>query len=365
MEFGIFIAAHNLGHDRSEAQLYEDITEQAVLAEELGYDMVWLTEHHFNDYNLLPDPLQMAVRIFERTERIRVGVAVVILRDHHPLQLAGRVAQLDVLYPGRFEMAVGRGSSGYEAQRFQRVMDTPTSRAHFFEHLEVMTQAWHSDSDFTHEGSFWKFPETTVLPRPISRPEPALWLSAVTPDSIYTQVHSCQKLGVATNVITSPFRNSFEFLREGYREFERALQECAVTRAEARFAVNRTVFIGETDEEVDAAVTDVLKIHRGLYAQLEGNEVYLNGKTQIKPVAHEVGVEEVLSNVPFGQPDRVQDQIAEYQELGVDHLSLYFDYLNGHERVMRAMRLFAREVMPHFHGPERHQADSPAAEPAR
>ena len=77
-----------------------------MLADQLGYDVVWLVEHHFNDYNLLPDPLQMAVRIFERTSRIRVGVAVVILRDHHPLQLAGRIAQLDVLYPGRFELAV-------------------------------------------------------------------------------------------------------------------------------------------------------------------------------------------------------------------------------------------------------------------
>jgi alkanesulfonate monooxygenase SsuD/methylene tetrahydromethanopterin reductase-like flavin-dependent oxidoreductase (luciferase family) len=110
VEFGIFIGAHNLGHGRSESQLYADITEQALLADQLGYDVVWLVEHHFNDYNLLPDPLQLAVRIFERTERIRVGVAVVILRDHHPLQLAGRIAQLDVLYPGRFELAVGRGS---------------------------------------------------------------------------------------------------------------------------------------------------------------------------------------------------------------------------------------------------------------
>jgi flavin-dependent trigonelline monooxygenase, oxygenase component len=361
MEFGIFIGAHNLGYYRSEAQLYEDITEQAVLAEELGYDMVWLVEHHFNDYNLLPDPLQMAVRIFERTERIRVGVAVVILRDHHPLQLAGRIAQLDVLYPGRFEMAVGRGSSGYEAKRFERIMDTATSRAHFFEHLEVMTQGWHNDADFAHEGRFWTFPETTVLPRPVSQPEPALWLSAVTPDSIYNQVHSCQKLGIPTKVITSPFRNSLEFLSEGYREFERAIEECGVSRADAKFAVNRTVFIGETDAEIDAAMADVLKIHRGLYAQLEGNEVYVNGKTQIKPVAHEVGAEEVLSNIPFGLPDRVCEQIAAYQDLGVDHLSLYFDYLNGHERVTQAMKLFAREVMPQFHGRQHHE-QRPAAE---
>ncbi len=349
MEFGIFIGAHNLGHERTESQLFADITDQAVLADELGYDIVWLVEHHFNDYNLLPDPLQMAVRIFERTERIRVGVAVVILRDHHPLQLAGRIAQLDVMYPGRFELAVGRGSSGYEAVRFQREMDVDTSRAHFYEHLDVMATAWRNDEDTPHEGRFWSFPPTTVVPRPVSEPHPSLWLSAVTPWSIYGQVENCRKLGVPPKVITSPFRNPFDYLAEGYEQFQRGLAEFGFHRADAQFAVNRTVFVGETEDEVDAAMADVLRIHRGLYAQLEGNEVYLNGKTQIRPVEHEIGAEDVIANVPFGTPERVRDQVRPYHELGVDHLSLYFDYLSSHERVVKAMRLFAAEVMPEFH----------------
>jgi arylformamidase len=349
MEFGVFIGAHNLGDQRSEQQLFADMTDQAVLADQLGYDIVWLVEHHFNDYNLLPDPLQLAVRIFERTERIRVGVAVVILRDHHPLQLAGRIAQLDVLYPGRFELAVGRGSSGYEAVRFQREMDVDTSRAHFYEHLEVMVNAWRNDVDTGHEGRFWSFPPTTVLPRPVSKPHPSLWLSAVTPWSIYGQVENCRKLDVPAKVITSPFRNPFEYLAEGYAQFQRGLKEFGFEREDAQFAVNRTVFIGESEAEVDAAMTDVLRIHRGLYAQLEGNEVYLNGKTQIRPVEHEIGAEDVIANVPFGTPERVRDQVRPYHELGVDHLSLYFDYLSGHHRVIRAMKLFAAEVMPHFH----------------
>ena len=109
------------------------------------------------------------------------------------------------------------------------------------------------------------------------------------------------------------------------------------------------MFVGETEDEVDAAMADVLRIHRGLYAQLEGNEVYLNGKTQIRPVEHEIGAEDVIANVPFGTPERVRDQVRPYHELGVDHLSLYFDYLSSHERVVKAMRLFAAEVMPEFH----------------
>jgi len=350
MEFGVFIGAHNLGHERSEQQLFEDITEQALLADTLGYDVVWLPEHHFNDYNLMPDPLQLAVRILERTQRIRVGVAVVILRDHHPLQLAGRIAQLDVLYPGRFETAVGRGSSGFEAVRFQREMDIPASRAHFLEHLEVMVTGWRNGEDWSFDGEFWQFPAVTVLPRPLTRPHPSLWLSAVTPQSIHGQVHNCKQLGVEPKVFTSPFRNPFGYLADGYREFERGLAEIGCPRAQARFAVNRTTFVGESRAEVDEALDDVLRIHRGLYAQLEGNELYVNGKIQIKPVQHEIGGDEVLANVPFGEVEYVRDQVRLYAEIGVDHLSLYFDFGMPQQRVLRSMRLFAAEVMPEFHG---------------
>ena len=351
MEFGVFMGAHNLGTERSEPQLFEDLTEQALLADELGFDVLWLVEHHFNDYNLMPDPLQFAVRILERTERIRVGVAVVILRDHHPLQLAGRIAQLDVLYPGRFETAVGRGSSGFEARRFQREMDIPTSRAHFLEHLDVMIRGWRNDQDWTYDGEFWQFPEVTVLPRPATRPHPALWLSAVTPQSIHGQVHNCRALGVQPRVFTSPFRNPFAYLAEGYGEFERGLVEIGVRREDAQFAVNRTSFVGEDQDEVDAAMQDVLRIHRGLYAQLEGNELYVNGKIQIKPVQHEIGADEVAANVPFGSVERVREQVRPYHELGVDHFSMYFDFGMPQARVLKSMRLFAGEVMPEFHGP--------------
>ena len=348
MEFGVFIGCHNLGEARSERQMLEDVTEQAVLAERLGYDVVWLPEHHFNDYNLCPDPFQLAVRVFERTERIRFGLAVVILRDHHPLQLAGRIAQLDVLYPGRLEIGVGRGSSGYESARFERDMDIPTSRAHFLEHLDVMVRAWRNDHDWSYDGRFFRFPRTTVVPRPLTRPHPSLWLSAVTPWSINGQVRNCRALGVAPKVFTSPFRHPFSYLEEGYDQFLRGLEEIGAERADARFAVNRTLFCGATDAEADEAMSDLLRVHRGLYMQLEGHEVNVDGKIRIEPVDHEVGADEVRASIPFGTPARVREMVRPYVELGVDHLSCYFDFLSTHERVVRAMTLFAEEVIPAF-----------------
>jgi alkanesulfonate monooxygenase SsuD/methylene tetrahydromethanopterin reductase-like flavin-dependent oxidoreductase (luciferase family) len=347
MEFAIFLGAHHLD-TRSEAQLYEDLTEQAVVAEELGYDVVWLVEHHFNNYNLTPDPLTLATRIFERTERLRVGVAVFILPNHHPLQLAGRIAQIDVMYPGRFETSVGRGSSGYEAQKLQTVMDVQASRAYFFEHLQVMTQGWMNDAAFSHHGEFWDFDDVTLLPRPLTKPLPSLWLAGLTPQSITGQVEACTRLGIPPQIITSPFRNSMAELQKGYDAFEQALADNGYDRADARFAVNRTTFVGETMEDAKAAIPALIDIHRGLYSQLENNEVYVNGKIQIRPQQNEVTEEEVLANIPWGDVAKVTGQIREYAEMGIDHYSCYFDLGMGQEATMRTMRLFAAEVMPQF-----------------
>jgi alkanesulfonate monooxygenase SsuD/methylene tetrahydromethanopterin reductase-like flavin-dependent oxidoreductase (luciferase family) len=347
MEFAIFLGAHHFD-DRTEAQLYEDMTEQAVVAEQLGYDVVWLVEHHFNNYNVLPDPLTLATRIFERTERIRVGVAVFILPNHHPLQLAGRLAQIDAMYPGRFETAVGRGSSGYEAQRLQTVMDVDRSRAYFAEHLEVLTKGLMSDTDFAHHGDFFEFEDLTVLPRPVTRPLPSLWLAGLTPPSIVGQVEACKRLGIPPQIITSPFRNPMSDLARGYAAFEQALADNGFNRSEAAFAVNRTTFVGESMQEARDAIPALIDLHRGLYSQLENNEVYVNGKIQIRPAANEVTDEEIFENVPFGDPARVIEQIRPYHELGVDHYSCYFDFGFGQEAAMRSMRLFAEEVMPQF-----------------
>lgn len=150
--------------------------------------------------------------------------------------------------------------------------------------------------------------------------------------------------------VHEPVSQSVLVLEEGYREFERGLREIGCPRQEAHFAVNRTTFVGETQADVDAALADVLRIHRGLYAQLEGNELYVNGKIQIKPVQHEIGGDEVIANVPFGDVEHVRNQVRPYRDLGVDHLSLYFDFGMDQERVLRSMRLFATEVMPEFHG---------------
>src|SRR3989440_10847962 len=81
--------------------------EQMVWTEELGFDSVWLTEHHFIDYGLSVDPATLACAVASRTERIRIGLAAAILPFHEPLRLAEQMALVDIISKGRLDMGVG------------------------------------------------------------------------------------------------------------------------------------------------------------------------------------------------------------------------------------------------------------------
>src|SRR5688500_10739029 len=106
--------------------------DQVALADELGYDSVWLTEHHFDPYGgTIPNPAVFGAAIAQRTRRIRIGVAVAVLPLHDPLLLAEDYAMLDVLSHGRLELGVGRGS----VQAEFRELGVPTD-----ESAEVMVE---------------------------------------------------------------------------------------------------------------------------------------------------------------------------------------------------------------------------------
>jgi alkanesulfonate monooxygenase SsuD/methylene tetrahydromethanopterin reductase-like flavin-dependent oxidoreductase (luciferase family) len=98
--------------DQSPEQLYRDAIEQAVLAETLGFESVWPVEQHFNRaVSILSCPLLLLAAISQRTERLRLGTAIVQLPLMHPLRVAEELATLDVLSRGRAELGVGRGTN--------------------------------------------------------------------------------------------------------------------------------------------------------------------------------------------------------------------------------------------------------------
>ena len=134
--------------------------ERAVLAEELGYDSVWVPEQHFFDYCLCGDALQMASFIAAQTNRVRIGTAIVNLTFTHPLRFAERVAMLDILSGGRVDIGVGRGYQWPQYPVMQ--VDMETTRERFDESLDIVLSAW-KPHEFEHRGAVLRHSPGTPL----------------------------------------------------------------------------------------------------------------------------------------------------------------------------------------------------------
>ena len=344
MELGLFIPGHQL-EPVGAKEFYRQIVDQAVLADEIGIDMVWLAEHFLLNYVAIPDPLQLCSLILDRTSKIKAGVAVFIAPNHHPLKLAAQMAQIDVTSDGRFMAAMGRGASGYELRQFNLIRPEAESRSYFREHFDIMVRAWRSEKSIKHEGQHFNFNNATLVPRPHT-PDAPLWLAALTEGSATGNVFTCCDLDTPVRIIHSPFREPFTFVEKVYRAFEAALAQRNVAREEAKFAVNRVAFCAETQEQVRAMLPAVRRMHRGLVGMLADEESVVDGKLEIKPVANEPTDEEILTNTLMGTPDTLVEHIQRYADLGVDHLSLYMNVGQPHDQIVSSMKLFGEKVLP-------------------
>lgn len=348
MEFGVFIPGHWMDHSKSAKQLYDEMLAEAVFADELGFDNVWFAEHYAIDYIAIPDPIQMVTAVFERTDRIRAGVAVHILRNHHPIKLAAEIAQLDVMYGGRFHTVLGRGASGYEFRQMELGQSLEDSIAYFQEHLMVMSKLWKCRESQAHSGRFFNFDSTAIIPPPLT-PQPPFYLAAVSPASVKFQVGYCHEAGNPIRVMHSPFREDMDSVRERLDAFTDAVKAVGAQRKDTMFGINRVAYVAPTDEEAWEIMPTLTDLHRGLVRMLSDKEIIENGIMSYEPVANEPSHQEMFDNCLIGSPETVRKKVQKYYDLGVDHLIAYVHMGQPHDRVMRSMELFATQVMPEFH----------------
>ena len=325
--------------------------EQILHAEELGYDAVWLTEHHFSGYGRAAVPV-LAAQAIALTSKIRINTAVVVLPFHHPIRVAEDWATLDHISGGRVDVGIGRGNQPAEFKGFDVPMDEAEER--FTEALDILRRAW-TEERFSYDGKFWSFPEVEVLPKPYTKPHPALWQAAL---SDYT-VQKVIDRGI--NGLIGPYLCPYETLKTNYFDVWHRL--CAQSgRSDLRMAHNEFVYLGESDAAVKADVEDQVMWYVRTAAKIWGErdrskvaKQYAN-YNDILEWLEVVTFDEVYDNLGmFGTPDSVVEKVRWMREEGgVEHL-INFMSAGGlsQEKVLRNMRLFAEEVMPHFKERER------------
>jgi alkanesulfonate monooxygenase SsuD/methylene tetrahydromethanopterin reductase-like flavin-dependent oxidoreductase (luciferase family) len=355
MELGVFLPGHWFDLSRAPGQLYAELIEQAVLAETLGFHTAWLAEHHFNNYVAQPGPLQLAAIIADRTSKIRIGVAVVVAPFHHPLRLAGELAQLDVLANGRLDVAIGRGAFPWEAQQMGIHQSDDENRATCKEHLLVMAKTLRSRMrSVDHEGSHWSFSNVTIIPPTATSSSPRFWVAAQSPDSVPWAVAACLDAGLPPVIFCSLLRRPFTLVTE-MRDAISAVVARRAWSERPQLGINHMVHVAPSAGQARAeAVAALRPLNRAIYnlrAAGAGSVQFIrDGLATVTPLPREPSDDELLANTMIGDAAFALEQVARFERHGVNHLSLHFNFGQPHEVVVRSMRMFAQAIGQR-HGP--------------
>ncbi len=180
MEFSVQLSAYYRGHELGGRRLYQNMLDQAVLADRLGFDAVSITEHHLINILLMPAPLQFAVKIAGATGRVKIMTSVIVLPLHDMRILAGQVVCADIFTDGRLLLGVGRGAFAFEMERLGVPLET--SREKFDESLEVL-QALLSEEEVSWDGKYYQFAPLTIMPRPATAWWPPILRAASAPEA--------------------------------------------------------------------------------------------------------------------------------------------------------------------------------------
>ena len=317
---------------------YQQILEQIQLAEELGFECFWFTEHHFLLYGgPVPNPAVMMALAAARTSRIHLGSAISILPLHHPLQVAEDYAMVDVASGGRLEFGIGLGNTDVDFRAYG--IPREESRTRYEEAIEVITGVW-TNEHFSHEGSHWRFENVSVYPRPVQRPHPPIWVAGHAP----TSLRWAGERGYSIMTVAHPFPP--EGWRPGTTAWREALVAAGYQPGERHCKLHVRVFVDENAERAREIAEPALTRYDGIQRAERGGTSWIHGGATA-PDYDWAGMLAAGRNA-YGNPDQcIRALQAAKENFYFDVLSVTFNFGGiPHEDVKRAMRLFAKEVMP-------------------
>ncbi len=340
MDFGTFLLLQS-PTAKSHQEIFARGIEVAQIADKLGFESIWCAEHHFSTYGYLSRPLMFASHLATKTDRIRVGSAVVVLPLHHPLIVAEEIATVDLLSGGRLDVGLGRGYQVYEFERLGANLGE--SRERFDEAVDIILLAFEG-KPFSYEGKHYRFGETSVFPTPVQQPRPPIWVVGQSEESI----KAIAKRGF--NLVSGGFGVSLERLREFRQGFDQMIPD-EQKKKKIRVSTQRAVYVTKDESELSEIVDQARWNMRVTLSLRQGLERVEKGRALAIPFDEEPSNEELLDRYfVMGTPNTCIQKLREIQgAMGIDHFNanFWFGDLEQHQ-VLNSMKLFAEEVMPAF-----------------
>jgi alkanesulfonate monooxygenase SsuD/methylene tetrahydromethanopterin reductase-like flavin-dependent oxidoreductase (luciferase family) len=353
MQFGWLTLALSPTPAEDAARIDQQI-EQVCAAEDLGFSDVWLTEHYFTGESVYNDALLFAAALTQRTNRIRIGFAVLQMPFHHPVRLAVQLALLDNLSKGRIDVGLGKGSVYNEYEFVGHGLRSADSRARMAEAIEILERAW-QESPLVYQGKYFNLRVPELRPRPFQQPGPPIWRSVISPGS-FTE---CGRLGIP--ILTA--RLPVDRIKDRWKLYEAGLIEGGHDdhtrqRLLNQAALWRNVYVADSDAQAEDELSTLLLRTRAhmMHVRHEYNPsdfhidpVMLNPWTDPAVSDSEALPYVLATGSLFGSPARVRDQVAELRDVGVRHLLCQTGFGDmSHEQNLASMSRLGEHVIPAF-----------------
>jgi alkanesulfonate monooxygenase SsuD/methylene tetrahydromethanopterin reductase-like flavin-dependent oxidoreductase (luciferase family) len=330
------------GDPKSDHQVIENTLREVELAEAIGLDAVWLTEHHFDGAVAYADPLVFGAAVAMKTQRVRIGFAVVELALHHPVRLAVQTALLDHLSQGRLIVGTGRGSAYNEYEYIGFGTTLEQGNQMLPEAEELLVKAWTSE-DVRHEGRFWQVAFPELRPRPYQQPHPPLVRACISEASVVEMAKIGRPVLIGIQTL--------ETLRHRFQRYQDTMRAAGFGAAEVETAMDQTwaqrgLYVSENDAE--ALATADLALQRYRAHLLAARQKYNPGGVPPRPPGQAPPPGEVVEHAFLaGSPQRVAEQIAALRDAGVRNLLLNMNVGQiSPDQVERSIRLFGDKVLP-------------------
>ena len=353
MKFGIFYE-HQLPrpwNEDSEHRLLKQSLDQIELADKLGYDYAWEVEHHFlEEYSHSSAPEVFLSAASQRTQNIRLGHGIIQLTTNHPARVAEKVSTLDLLSDGRVELGLGEGASVTELHPFNlRFRD---KRDVWEDAVKCVLPMFYNHA-WQYDGEFFHFPLRAVVPKPLQKPHPPLWVACSQLDTIRYAAH--RGMGALSFKFVD-LEASRAWVNAYYNTYVKHLEKLADYQTNPNIAVVSGFMCCETDEEAwqKADGWTFFQFALQLYNKegpFEPGTISFWDKYQEwkqTPAGQKRSGSELI-----GSPDTIRQKLLELDAANVDQVILLNQAgKNTHEDICASLDLFAKEVMPEFHARE-------------
>jgi alkanesulfonate monooxygenase SsuD/methylene tetrahydromethanopterin reductase-like flavin-dependent oxidoreductase (luciferase family) len=372
MEIGVFQGA-SVGErpweDKEPLRLRRDL-EVGIAADRAGFDYFWAPEHHcLEEYSHNSASHLSCLAVGMKTERIRLVTGIFNLCPpiNHPVRVAEQIAYIDILTNGRIELGTGRGSGSTEVNTFG--VDPAETRAMWDESIRQIPKMWTRDL-YSYEGKYFSVPERCILPKPISKPHPPLWVTASNPAT----VEAAAKMGIGVAMFSFSAPEALRPLVELYKETiatrcepisdvvnNKIMAICPLmcledgnlaretyAKSMGAIAPHFTVFFDTIPHNFEKFADETRPISQSRLRQMV-KEATVDPELQ-GPMAIGAPTPEFFheNGMAVGTPDEVYETLRLYQNIGLDQVVTTpgAGWHDPHEMVLESIRLVGEQVIP-------------------